>query len=539
MIAVSNAWKVVQNQTLLPEMFVEIDYTITEPGLQDEAVASGNYPESFSDEGQITNLTRGDSEAYSTLDYGCWGLDGRFSYFDGTPHNPGYVDKNYSQSDCLVAVSPYPKITISFDTRHEVSIPGIVIAWSETFGCWATDFRITVRNAGGIVSQKTVTGNKDIVSVVDMDISDYSNITVEIIRWSHPYQRIRCSEIHLGVINTYTKADLIGYDHNQAADLLSAALPENSVTFKLRNDDGRWNPANPSGFEQYLMEQQKIHVRYGMDVNGTTEWIEGGTFWLSEWSTPSNGLEAVFTARDAVVFMNPIYLGIRSGTLYNIAVAALIEADIPTLDDGSVRYVVDESLKNYTTDFSAEDTEYTISEVLQMVAHAGGCVFYQDRYGVVRIEPWVERYSDYMIGQEVSYAHPEYSISKPLKSVSVGYGDKQREEIQVGSKGEIQTVDNEFIITREDALRVGNVAKNILKNRKVITGEFRADMRMDVLDCVIVGSKYSSNVIGVTEVSYSTTGGAFRGKYTGRVVSVDLEGEKIYSGEIYVGEVLQ
>ena len=61
-------------------------------------------------------------------------------------------------------------------------------------------------------------------------------------------------------------------------------------------------------------------------------------------------------------------------------------------------------------------------------------------------------------------------------------------------------------------------------------------MRLDCLDPIIVTSKYASNVIAVTEVRYSTTGGAFRGKYTGRVVSINLEPEIKYSGEFYAGE---
>ena len=62
-------------------------------------------------------------------------------------------------------------------------------------------------------------------------------------------------------------------------------------------------------------------------------------------------------------------------------------------------------------------------------------------------------------------------------------------------------------------------------------------MRLDALDNIIVVSKYASNIIGITDVSYSTTGSAFKGTYTGRVVSVELNSIQHYVGEIYVGEV--
>lgn len=536
MIDVSNAWKKKFNQTLLPEMFVEITYSVTEPGLQESAIPSASNPEEFSDVAQVLSTVDKNPEPYSTLDYGAWGLDGSFSYFDGSPRDPGYVDKTYSADDG--GLSQYPTITIDFAERHDRSIPGMTITWNETFDVWAVDFRVRTYNANGMVSETVVTDNESQVSTVWFNMEGYSRITIEVMKWSHPYQRVRCMEIALGIESTYTKDDLLGYDHNQSVDMLTASLPESSIKFKLRNDDNRWNPDNPTGFERYLLEQQELRVRYGMDLDGTTEWIDGGTFWLSEWNTPANGLEADFTARDVIEFMSAVYTGPRAGTLYEIAESAFIQAGLPTMSDGSARYVIDEGLNDITTDLLDNDDDYTIAEILQMVAHAGCCVFYQDRKGLVHIEPLSERYSGYMIAPNISYAHPEYTLTKPLKSVSVGYGgDKAREFLEVSSRGEIQTVDNPFIVTRDDALRVAKAAKKVLENRKVVSGDFRADLRMDVLDNVIVTSKYASNIICMTEVSYSTTGGAFKGTYKGRVVSIDLDSVNYYSNEIFVGEV--
>jgi hypothetical protein len=537
MIAVSNAWKAVQNQTLLPEIFVEVTYEITEPGLQGEATASATTPEDYSNVAQIVDGLDKHGEKYAMLDYGCWGLDGSYCYSDGNPTDPGYVNSRYSDENGVMAEG-YPKITIDFESRHDFAIPGITITWSKTFGGWATDFKVSALNANGMVATTTVRGNTSIVSVVDLEMMDYSQITIVILKWSHPYQRVKCSDILLGVKTVYTKKDLLGYDHKQSVDLLSAKLPENEVTFRLRNDDGRWNPDALEGTERYLLEQQEIKVRYGMDLNGDVEWIKGGTYWLSEWNTPTNGLEASFTARGVIEFMYSSYTGPRSGTLYDIAVAAFEEAGLPKLSNGSVRYVVDESLKNITTDFSMENTEYSIAEVLQMVAHVGCCVFYQDRDGVAWIKPRSKVYSNYRIDKDISYSHPEYTISKPLKSVAVEYGaEKQSVVVDIASRGEVQTVQNPFIMTEADALRVGETAAKLLENRKVISGDYRADMRMDALDNVIVISKYASNTVCMTDVEYSTTGGAFRGKYTGRVVSIKLEPADIRSNEFYSGEV--
>lgn len=535
MIAVSKEWQEAQNQTLLPEMFVELSYMVTDPGVQHRANVSGSNPELFCDTGLLMSLDDKTQEKYASLDYGSWGLNGTFSYFNESVIDPGYVDKEYSDADGFFQQKP--RIILMFPQTQDVLIPGITIDWGNTFGGWATDFRIRAYYGNAIVGEKIISGNTSTTSTVLFDLINYTRIEIEVERWSHPYQRLRCLGILIGLRNIYNKDDLLQLEQHQSVDLLSASLPENKLTFHLRNDDGRWNPDNPANIEKYLMEQQEVRVRYGMDINGSVEWIKGGTFWLSERSTPSNGMEAVFTARGATEFMNVTYTGSYVGTLYEIAVAAFEEADIPKNDDGSVRYYVSEELKNYSANIPANDSEYTVAEVLQMVANAGDCVFYQDRDGMSRIEPRNKSHSDYMIEPRISYSHPEYTVSKPLKAVSVGYGGEQRAVIDVANRGEVQTVDNPFICTEEDAIRVGETAKSVLENRKVISGEFRADLRMDALDNVVVVSKYAANVIGITDITYSTTGGAFKGKYTGRVVSVSLEPDKVYSNEFYVGEI--
>lgn len=536
MISVSNGWIAAHQQTLLPETFVEITYAATDPSLQEEAVVTANNEAYYSDASGLVNGLDKRGTKLATLELGTWGLDGSYTYLSGTPTDPGYVSGVICDADGSFS-GTIPTITISFPIIRTEAIPGLTITWSNTYDEWATSFRVTAYNAGAQVAQTTVTDNTSTSSILWFTMEGFTSIVIEVLAWSHPQHRARCEEIFLGVTTVYLKGDLMGFEHSQTVDLLSAALPKNEITFRLRNDDDRWNPDNPTGIERFLLERQELRVRYGMTVDGETEWIKGGTFWLSEWSTPANGLEASFTARDLIEFMSETYTGPRSGTLYDIAQAAFVQAELPTQDNGDEHYIIDTVLMEYTTDFTEDTQSYTIAQMLQMVAHAGNCVFYSDRDGVVRIERWDTGYAGYMIDQSISYAHPEYSFNKPLKAISVGYGDDMRAVVAVADRGEVQTVDNALLVTQADALRVGERAREILESRKTISGEFRADLRLDALDPIIVTSKYASNIIAITDVRYSTTGGAFKGSYTGRVVSLALQAEELYSGEVYAGEI--
>lgn len=513
---VSQGWKDAHDELLLPETFIKLSFGVTEPGLALEAATTANNEETFSEAEKITSALDKEPEKYATLEHNLWGLDGTFNYFDETPTDQGYTTSLLSGADG--SFGSVPTITIQFSSVRTMLIPGITITWGNAFDEYATSFRITAYNGSTSVFQESVTDNASPVSQIFTALQSYDKIVIEIFAWCLPHRRCRVAEVFLGIREIYTKSNLLSYDHTESADLLSASLPKNEVVFSLDNSTGRWNPSNPSGAEQFLIERQEIVVKYGMKVGDNVEWIDGGVLWLSEWNTPANGLEATFTARDSLTFANEVYTGIRKGTLYDIATAAFEQMDLPVLPDGTQRFYVGEILKKQSTDFSEEETEYTIADVLQMTAHMGCCVLYQNRSGQARIEPHNETVSDYVINRFRSYAHPEISFSKPLKAVEVTYGDNQKTTVSVASTGEVQTVANEFIKNAADAQKVAVRTADVLKGRQTISGEFRADPRLCALDVVTAENKYADNEVAITEIKYTTTGGAFKGTYTGRIV---------------------
>ena len=99
MISVSSAWKEAHKQTLLPEMFVEVTYGVTEPGLQEDSSATSSNEAAFSNTAQIVDGISRNSDKYATLEHGLWGLDGSFGYLSEAPRDPGYVSNVTSAAD--------------------------------------------------------------------------------------------------------------------------------------------------------------------------------------------------------------------------------------------------------------------------------------------------------------------------------------------------------------------------------------------------------------------------------------------------------
>lgn len=332
----------------------------------------------------------------------------------------------------------------------------------------------------------------------------------------------------------YTKSELMSFTHEQTGSVVSGELPKNHIEFALDNSDDKWNPSYPKGLTRYLTERLKITLRYGFDIDGVMEWMPGGTFYLSEWYTPANGLEASFKARDLLEFlMDTLFTGALTGTLYDLAVSAIQSGDLPE----GVTWVFDDVLKNYTV----ADIEYagdeSVAEILQKCANAAGCVMYQDRSGVLRIEPLTYENCGFVVTKDISYSYPEIEYSRPLKQVEVTYGNDQKTTLNYASSGEVQTLHNEFIATAAQAVSIAKWVVDALKTRMQISGDFRSDCRLDLFDVITVESKYGMIYdIVLTNIKYTFTG-AFRATYSGHIRGAGTVAE-LFSGEVYSGEVI-
>jgi hypothetical protein len=169
---------------------------------------------------------------------------------------------------------------------------------------------------------------------------------------------------------------------------------------------------------------------------------------------------------------------------------------------------------------------------MQMCANAVCCTIRSDSDGVIGIRRTTEENVDktiepdfgynleYTIPLRLAYSHPEVSLSKPLKAVTVSYGDNQKYTLEVSAAGEAQTVDNPLVSTVEQAEKVAMWVKQTLESRKIVKGEFRADPRLELFDVVTVESKYGTlHPVLLSYIKY-TYNGSFKANYEGYVVTI-------------------
>jgi hypothetical protein len=517
----SQKWLNKFSETLVPETFIKIFYDSTEPGVQKDASASADSQTLFSNVSGITSENDKRSIAkYATGEPNLHLLDGTFLLppaSGSSANEAGYISRD------IVSESNHPKLTFTFSRLHTRPIPGVTILWSETLNEYAKSFKLTAYSGDTQVSTITVNDNNSFRAEVDWEISGYDKITLEVLSWCLPDRRARIEWFMVGFRLAYTKNNLISYTHESNRDPISGQLSKDSISFSLDNSQQTWNPLNPQGMYRYLYERQLVTVSYGMDIDGTTEWINGGKFFMSEWSVPANGIEASFVARDALGFlMDSAYIGRKSGTLYDVCIDALSR-----LPENTASYSISDELKDYTVDISKENnSSYKNSDILQMAANAAGMVLYQTREGEIRIErPTFFAGSSsevYEIDSMNNYQWPEITFSPRLKDVSCSVNNTTRlYPSNSNVDGVTQSISNPLL--NDSILEKGKnsmtEAYSILSTRKKASLEYRASPHIDALDHVKLNHSFGyASEMFVTNAKY-TFNGCFKGTLEGYMLS--------------------
>ena len=539
MQTVSDSWKNAHRQTILNESFVEVSLGIADPEALADASSQDNGSVYISDTPQIVSEANKNIVPYCTLEQNLWLLDGgRKAIPESDYGDCGYISDAMSDDTCVFSAK-MPVITINFSKVFTNLIPGITITWSEAYSEFADEFIVRAYNDTNLVAEKEVIGNRSVKSLIILDIINYTRIEILVKKWCLPNHRARVEEIFIGLDKVYGKGELFDYSHTQSVDPVSTSLPKFEIKFSVDNVDGEYNPYNESGLAKYLMERQEIKARYGLKMDdGSIEWIKAGTFYLSEWYAKQNGLTADFTARDLLEFMFATYYDtefaentaeiLANGrTLAHLAESVLTSANLPGHTEDSPKWYIDPSLAELKT--TAPLPEDTHANCLQLIANAGMCVVYQNREGVLRVEPLSSELliTDYKIDSFNSYSKPEITLTKPIKQVTI----KQYRYTQgangiestynmviskIGEQGEILEVDNP-LITENYSIRVATWMAEHVGHRMTLDSSWRADVRLDALDIVTNENSYGSNRVRITDVEFKYNG-AFRGTGKGKVI---------------------
>lgn len=535
MVEVSDRWKEKFNETLVPESFVEITCGITEPGINKKATIVTSSAAPFSTFHNIALSDNASISRYSTGEPNLTVLDGSCGI---VPSSPPYGTTGFLSAE-IFDDSNHPVIRLELPSENKSSIPGVSICWSTAFNEYATDFSVSAYLGAKKLKTVTVNGNKSIRSDVEVELSGFDAVELEVLKWCLPDRRVRVEQVKIGRYLVFDKTKILSYSHSSARDPISGQLSQESISFSLDNSDRTWDSVNPQGIYKYIYERQPVTVRYGMDVDGKTEWVSGGMFFLSEWSVPANSIEASFQARDAFLYLSSTkYTGRKYGTLYEMCYDALelLEADEITFD-------ISDELKDYSTDITSDESTYHNSDILQLAANAAGMALYQTRDGVIKINRvYGADASNPVLDIPVlnNYSWPEITFAQNMLNVvtTVGNATYAYPENPSG-KGVSQTLSN-VMLTKGILAKSRNAlteSYGVLSNRLKASLTYRASPTIDALDMVKIHHQFNYDaVLLATNVKY-TFNGCFKGTVEGymmadaQAISLDHTSEQLDWGE--------
>lgn len=505
---VSAKWKTEMQGIVAPEQNIKITIDNVNDRAQTSATISATNQFTRSSVDDLLNRNTLYADRFATFEKNKWSPHNLRSFTVAAPDDEyryGYVSSVISAND--FTYSSNPVITLQYISQQS-AIDGITIVWSLGYEEFATDFVVRFYQNNTVLDTKTVTDNRAIVSFVSANVSNFTKVEIEIVKWCLPNSRARVTKIYLGSFIQFTKSDIITASLEQHINPISMELPKAALSFSIDNTSGLWTPENTNGYYAALHRNSKVSVQVALLVDGNYEWIDGGVYYLTSWNCPQSEDTAYFEARDSLCFMlsKPFdFTNYSASTSYS----AKDVAEDCFNQAGITDYTV--TLSGSITVDKDKIGDCTCAELLQYIANAKICELWQDRSGLFHCEA-VSSFpaTDYVITRNIAYKESDYDIAEDISAV---YLNGNLIASFVGGTLD-QTCYNPLVVGFVQELAYANYIRSYLSGLKQFNGEFRADTRLDAGDMIQIELKSGTMFnVRVTDIEYSFDG-AFKGKYT-------------------------
>lgn len=439
--------------------------------------------------------------------------------------NNGYV--SFVICDTNGEFQSIPVIEFSFPVSRNF------IAMTYQFSSvYPTEIKVTYYLDG--VQQGQFFSYPDGLEYVDSEhhIYDCDRITFEFNKMSEPNRRLRISRLIFGYEKQFEMSDIISVNHTLSVDPISSSLPYEKISLTVDNLSKDYDPDNPHGIWEHFANGQPFSIRYGMKIDGVTEWVEAGRLLLSDAPTVDSNT-ATFEAVDILSTLTNVYnKGVwyaEGKSLYDLAVDVLEDA-------GITYYSLSESLKNIKTTAPLPVAPHR--ECLQLIANAGACVLYTNNHGMITLEEqtYKDVPEDFYLDFTKLFDKPVVKKTEKLKSVDVTvhslYKDVElkelckHEDVEINGVKEIQVeydaaTDFETVVEggklvsavyyaktaflRVSAESVANVmvyGRKIIDDTSVVSTRVNDSGEICPLDNPLVTDNSRAHVLGVWVATY-------------------------------------
>lgn len=349
-----------------------------------------------------------------------------------------------------------------------------------------------------------------------------------------------------GASRTYASDRIISFRRDDIGSVVMSVQTQQSVTISLANYDGEFDDSDPSDWFYGVDSGTKVLVQYGLDIDGVTEWITGGWYFITEIRQNVNAAQTTFKASSILGVLNAVYDGARStNSLGQLIINALRSQDAP---DGrsssaynSVQDVYDAFGAQFCTEpvnFTEDSSQYTVGDLLQYAANACGRVLWVDHGRYFTVKRLTMGAVEYAIPTNTLYKWAELAEKPVYKTVVLSGrdgtdGSEATAQLSVASAGDQLDMYNP-VACMDYAQTLLGIGRDLCYNHRTYTFDCRFDNAVDLFDMVSVEARNGKVLTGYVEKIAATYNGAWRASVTIR--STEAGVFPMYANEMYAGD---
>ena len=288
----------------------QVTYSLTAPDSKEGGQL--NLPEgnSISRPWQVMNDVHLQPAPVGTLEPEHWSLDGRFMIPIPptiqedleTDYQEDYQEDleigfwSLSQSDSEGYFTAPLVIERIFEQVQTFNTLGLV--FDVASGNCCSEFDVEFYDGfNNLISREEVTDNQRTIYRTAMGGIDVWRVVVRLYRTNRPFRFARIIEIDFGLVLTYTDNEIISLnminesDHNGKVFV----LPEFNLTI---TNNGQYNLFNSEGYGPFFLQRQRFEYKHGLVLpDGSTEWVDCGTYFLNRWKVSDSRVTFSATGR--------------------------------------------------------------------------------------------------------------------------------------------------------------------------------------------------------------------------------------------------
>ena len=317
-----------------------------------------------------------------------------------------------------------------------------------------------------------------------------------------------------------TGTDLISFSHIKSGDMLSGKLTQDKIVFTARNRNGFLSYDAENDSEVY--ENALCIVQEGfMNADSSAyDSIDGGRYFVSEVKQLQNGQQYQFTAQNVLGFMTEKAKEPVSETFNARAmVVAVIEQAIssqavPIASTSTVYDVIEcdfDALAEIEVEYRMNTDNYSLAEILQLIAAMSGNLLYVDRNGKIHIEPYSAVTEHYVLSKKIQYKQTDIEYAARIGNVTVqsNHGLSVVGTDYEGDKiGATQIVNIPILDDDSQASDLCDFIYDRLTNgRKHFKATCRLDPALDLFDVIAVPFNNAVFPAIVTSINATFSGG--------------------------------